>query len=83
MKKSFRYGDSTAAVIPGLTKISIKESPIGRGVYKLSIKGKNATFAAGPPTVGTHTVILEFSTPLCTKVTAATCVKTATSEKCS
>jgi hypothetical protein len=80
--KRFKYNDPTAAVIAGLQKIVVKESPAGSNTYKLVIKGKLATLLAGPPTVGTHQVLVEFSTPLCFGVTATTCTKMPTKEKC-
>ena len=80
--KRFKYNDSIAVVVPGLQKIVIKESPAGSNTYKLVVKGKLATLLAGPPTVGTHQVLVEFSTPLCFGVTSTTCTKMPTKEKC-
>jgi hypothetical protein len=70
-------------VAPGRLKVRIKERPSGSNTHQFVIKGKGATLLSGPPSVGTHEVAIEFSTPLCFRATATTCVKKPTSERCS
>ncbi len=79
----FRYRDPLASLVPGLFKIAMNERPLGSHAYNLSVAGKLATFLVTPPTDGTHTVTVEFSSPLCLRATAAECSKKPTIEKCS
>ena len=79
----FRYRDPLASLVPGLFKIAMNERPLGSHAYNLSVTGKFATFLVTPPTDGTHTVTVEFSSPLCLRATAAECSKKPTVEKCS
>jgi len=84
-QRFFKWVDKGAAVVPGLTALVVKEKkPFGVGRYSLRVKGKRATLLGGPPTVGTHQLLLEFSgRSTCVRGTTVRCRKRPTWETCS
>jgi hypothetical protein len=84
-RRFFKWADKQAAVVPGLTALVVKDKkPFGTGRYSLRVKGKRATLLGGPPTVGTHQLVLEFSgRPTCVRGTTVRCGKRPRWEMCS